>query len=209
MNRDELEQVRAARPGWVRRAHLGVCVASGVGFVGTAVGQVRSSSSWERYVHAPFAIGWLIAFLVVGTAFLRGRTGTRATSMLLVGSTLLAATAVGGGVWDARRRRCDTGSAAAIVAEVVELTASTEGQPRRWCAGQAHVSRPQVTVALGPLSTQERRRIIEYLDQHGLLDLEGSAFIAVFGDYTIEVELPASGRVGSMVVIRARRAGRS
>ncbi len=207
MSWDELDQVQVAHPGWVRRWHLCMCVAAGVGFVVAMVGLLRSSSSWDRYVHDPVAIGWLAGLLVVGAAFLLGRTGKAVTSMLL-GSTLLAATAVGGGMWGAHHRKCDVGAAPAIVAEIVALTASKEGEPHRLCGGQDHASRARMTVALSPVSALERRQIIEFLDQHGLLDLDGVAFIAVFGHYNIEMELAAPGRAGSVLVSRARGFGR-
>lgn len=56
-----------------------------------------------------------------------------------------------------------------------------------------------------PRSVEERRRIVDFLDQHGLVDSSSSTlFTAVFDVYTVEVEMPSSHQGGEIVVARVR-----
>jgi hypothetical protein len=62
-----------------------------------------------------------------------------------------------------------------------------------------------VVLGASPPSVDERRKIVEFLEEHGLVDLDTSTvFTAVFDAYMIEVEMPSPTRSGAIVVARTR-----
>jgi hypothetical protein len=66
-------------------------------------------------------------------------------------------------------------------------------------------NRSSVVLRASPQSLGQRPKIVEFLDAHGLIDLDSSTmFTAVFDAYTIEVEMPSPDRNGEIVVVRAR-----
>lgn len=186
---------------FVRGLTLGLVAATGLGLAVTVRGYLSAMSSWDRFVQGPALIGWLTAFV----AALLGSQCVRRGALCFVAAIAIGAFAVGGGTAMGRARRCDTKEGRAVLGEVVGLTSAVEPPAVHSCGGQNHVLWPQWSSELLPRSAVERRRIVEFLDQHGLIDLDSStSFTAAFNAYTIEVEMPKMDRKGEIVVKRAR-----
>ena len=183
---------------------LGLVVVTGLGLAVTVRGYLSTASSWDRFVRGPAVVGWLTAF-VAFVAALVGLRWIRRGALCFVAAIAVGAFAVGGGTAMGRARRCDTKEGRAVLGEVVGLTSAVEPPAVHLCGGQNHVLRPQWSSELLPRSAGERRRIVEFLDQHGLIDLDSStSFTAAFDAYTIEVEMPKLNGNGEIVVTRAR-----
>ena len=183
---------------------LGFVVVAGVGLAVTLRGYLSTASSWDRFVRGPALIGWLAAFVAI-VAALVGLRWIRRGALCLVVAVVVGALAVTGGTALGRARRCDTKEGRALLGEVVGFTSLEEPPAVHVCGGQDHVLWPQWSSELSPGSADERRQIVEFLDQHGLVDLDSStSFTAAFEAYTIEVEMPRLNRSGEIVVTRAR-----
>ena len=177
---------------------------TGAGLAITVRGYLSTGSKWDRFVRGPAAVGWLTAFVVV-VAALVGSRRIRRGALCFVAAVAVGVFAVGGGTAMGRARRCDTKDGRALLGEVVGITTVVEPPAVHVCGGQAHVRWPQWSSELSPRTVNERRLIVEFLDQHGLVDLDSStSFTAAFDAYTIEVEMPRPDRTGEIVVTRAR-----
>lgn len=183
---------------------LGLVLVHGAGLAINVRGYWLAGSKWDRFVQGPAVVGWLTALLVM-VAALVGLRWIRCGPICLVAAVAIGALSVGVGVSTGRARRCDTKNGRALVREVVGLTSVVEPVAVHVCGGHGRVRRPQWSSKLMPRSIEERRRIVKFLDQHGLVDLNSStSFTAVFDAYTIEVEMPSLDRGGEIVVARAR-----
>lgn len=184
---------------------VGLVVITGVGLAVSVRRFLSTSSSWDRFVRGPAVVGWLTAFVAFAAALVALLT-IRRGALYLVAAIAVGTLAVGGGTALGRARRCDTKDGRALLREVVGLTSAVEPPADHACGGQDHVLWPQWSSELSPGSADERRSIVEFLDQHGLIDLDSpTSFTAAFDSYTIEVEMPRLNRSGEIVVWRARR----
>lgn len=176
----------------------------GAGFAISFRRYLSAGSKWDRFVREPAAVGWLTAFVAI-VATLVGFRWIRRGALCFVAAVAVGAFAVGGGTALGGARNCDTKDGRALLREVVGFTSVVEPLAVHVCAGQGRVRRPRWSSELSPRSVGERRKIVEFLDEHGLVDLDSSTmFTAVFDVYTIEVEMPSPDRSGEIVVARVR-----
>jgi hypothetical protein len=187
-----------------RGVAFGLVVVSGVGLAITVRGYLSPGSKWDRFVREPAVVGWLTSFVVLVSVLVCLRWIRRGGQCLVV-ALAVSVFAIGGGTAMGRSRLCDTKKGRAFLVEVVGFTSAIEPAAVLACSGQDHIRLPRWSSELSPRSIQEHRRIVEFLDQHGLVDLDSStSFTAAFDGYTIEVEMPQPNRSGHVVVTRAR-----
>ncbi len=204
MPADQSERPRPNGQPLVRVLIVGLGVVAGVGLAITLRGYLSTASSWDRFVRRPAVGGWFAAFVTILAALI-GLRWIRRGALCLIAAVVLCAFAVTGGTEVGRARRCDTQGGRALLEEVVGLTNAVEPPAVHVCGGEGHVLWPQWSSELSPRSPDERRRIVEFLDRHGLVDLDSStSFTAAFDVYTIEVEMPRPDRNGEIVVTRFR-----
>lgn len=173
------------------------------GLMVTASRYLSAASSWDRFVQGPAVVGWLVAAVMVIAALVASRWIRR--KLILVAAAMVGLVAVSAGVIVGSARRCDAQQGSALLQEVVGLTSVVEIPAVHSCEGERKVERPQWSSELWTRSAVERQRIVGFLEQHGLVDLDSStSFTAVFEVYTIEVVMPLPSRKGEVVVKRAR-----
>lgn len=201
---DEPEGTRSNGLWLARCLAFGLVAVSGVGLAITVRGYLSTGSKWDRFVRGPVVVGWLTSFVVILLALACLRW-IRQGALCFVTAVAVSVFAVGGGTAIGRFRHCDTKKGRALLAKVVGFTSAIEPSAVLACSGQDHIRLPRWSSELSPRSIEERRRIVEFLDQHGLVDLDSStSFTATFDVYTIEVEMPQPNRSGQIVVTRAR-----